>query len=108
MISGLGFQEIVVIAVVVLVVFGPKRLPELMRMAGKLTRDLRRLAWEFRSALDLDSLEKDIDTRLDSLSDSESKHSDALEAEKSYASEADQKGDNVIVEDYEYGDSSRD
>lgn len=61
MISGLGFQEILIIAVVVLVVFGPKRLPELMRMAGRVTRDLRRLAWDFRSALDLDSLEQDLD-----------------------------------------------
>lgn len=56
MLSGIGFQEILVILVVALLVFGPSRLPELARQLGRITRDLRRLAWEFRSALETEAL----------------------------------------------------
>ena len=38
---GLGFQEIIVIAVLALVLLGPKRLPDLMRTLGKLVRDFQ-------------------------------------------------------------------
>lgn len=38
----LGFQELVVIFVVALLVFGPKRLPELARALGKGVRELTR------------------------------------------------------------------
>ncbi|HPQ39020.1 MAG TPA: twin-arginine translocase TatA/TatE family subunit [bacterium] len=58
MISGFGFQEFIVILVLILIVFGPRRLPELMRQLGRFTREFRRIAWEFRSALELESLEK--------------------------------------------------
>ena len=58
MITGLGFQEITLILAIVLIVFGPRRLPELMRRAGQLSREFRRIAWEFRSALDIESLEE--------------------------------------------------
>ncbi|HXI86682.1 MAG TPA: Sec-independent protein translocase protein TatB [Parvularculaceae bacterium] len=47
-----GFFEIVVIAVVALVVVGPKDLPKLMRMAGRMVREARRLAGEFTAAFD--------------------------------------------------------
>ncbi len=37
----LGFQELVVIFIVALLVFGPKKLPELAKTLGKGVRDLR-------------------------------------------------------------------
>lgn len=46
----IGFFEIVVIAVIALVVVGPKELPRLMRMAGKFAAQARRMAGEFQSA----------------------------------------------------------
>lgn len=45
-----GFFELVVIAVIALVVVGPKELPRLMRMAGKFASQARRMAGEFQSA----------------------------------------------------------
>ncbi len=45
-----GFFEIVLIAVVALIVVGPKDLPALMRAAGKLVAQARRLASEFTAA----------------------------------------------------------
>ncbi len=37
----LGFQELIVIFIVALLVFGPKKLPELARTLGKGVRDIR-------------------------------------------------------------------
>lgn len=41
---GIGFPELVVIAVVALIVFGPDRLPEFARQAGQFVRRARGLA----------------------------------------------------------------
>jgi len=43
---GIGVQEIVVIAVIALIVFGPERLPELAAQLAKALRDVRRLSDE--------------------------------------------------------------
>lgn len=44
--------ELVTIAVVALVVFGPHRLPEIARRAGRVLRDLRDAAADFRSSIE--------------------------------------------------------
>ncbi len=41
---GIGLAELMVIAIVAVVVFGPERLPEYARQAGRLVRQLRNLA----------------------------------------------------------------
>jgi len=45
-----GFFELVVVAIIALVVVGPKDLPKLMRMAGKGFAQARRMAGEFTAA----------------------------------------------------------
>lgn len=45
-----GFLEIVLVAVVALIVVGPKDLPHLMRMAGRAAAQVRRMAGEFTAA----------------------------------------------------------
>ena len=45
-----GFFELVVIAVIALVVVGPRELPRLMRMAGRAAAQARRMAGEFTAA----------------------------------------------------------
>jgi TatA/E family protein of Tat protein translocase len=45
-IMGIGTQEMMVIAVIALLVFGPGKLPEVMGQAGKLVRDFRRMSAE--------------------------------------------------------------
>ncbi len=47
----IGVWEIVVIAVVALLVFGPDRLPEMARQAGGWLRDLRRMVASARSEM---------------------------------------------------------
>ena len=52
MFGSLGGPEIVLIFVVALIVFGPKRLPEIGRKVGGLVRELRRATGEFRSSVE--------------------------------------------------------
>lgn len=56
--GGVGFTELLLLAVVALIVLGPERLPTMARTAGRLTRQARR-AWqglqsELQSELDAD------------------------------------------------------
>jgi len=48
---GLGFQEIVVIAILALVLLGPKKLPELAQTLGKFIRDFQRAADDVKREL---------------------------------------------------------
>lgn len=46
-ILGIGFPELLFIFVVALMIFGPRRLPEMAAKAGKLVRDLRNVSQGF-------------------------------------------------------------
>jgi TatA/E family protein of Tat protein translocase len=48
----LGFPELVIIFIVALVVFGPRKLPELGRSLGKGLSEFKRASNELRSTLD--------------------------------------------------------
>jgi sec-independent protein translocase protein TatA len=48
----IGLQEMVIIGVIALLVFGPSKLPELGRMVGRAMRELRRMNEEFRSTVE--------------------------------------------------------
>jgi len=78
MLPSLGFQEIVLLAVLALVVVGPKDLPLMLRKLGQWTAKLRAMAQEFRHGFDelarqaeLDELKKEVDAlrRSSTLSD---------------------------------------
>lgn len=49
---GMGFLELVVIAVVALVFIGPKKLPDFMKQAGRFFVQMRRTANDVRSTFD--------------------------------------------------------
>ena len=57
----IGPLEILVVAVLALVVFGPERLPEMARSLAKGVTQLKRMASDVKSEFDL-SLEEDRDT----------------------------------------------
>lgn len=57
---GIGIQEFGIIVVVALLVFGPKRLPELARTLGRGLGEFRRASNDLRQSLALDDLEKDL------------------------------------------------
>ena len=57
--GSLGFQEIAVILLLALLVFGPKKLPEIGRTLGSAMRELRKAARDFSSSIE--QLDKDDD-----------------------------------------------
>jgi TatA/E family protein of Tat protein translocase len=48
----IGFQEILVLMVIALLVFGPDKLPDLGRRLGRAMREFRRASDEFRSTIE--------------------------------------------------------
>jgi len=68
MLPSLGFQEIVLLGIIALVVVGPKDLPLLLRKLGTWTAKLRGMAQEFRTGFDelarqaeLDELKREVE-----------------------------------------------
>ena len=64
---GIGTSELLVIAIVALIVIGPKDLPKVLRTIGQFTTKMRSLAREFQRHLDeasreagLDEVKKDV------------------------------------------------
>jgi TatA/E family protein of Tat protein translocase len=57
---GIGPLELVVILVVALLVFGPKRVPELARTVGRGLAEFRRASHDLRQTLALDELQQDL------------------------------------------------
>lgn len=53
MFPALGMQEMLVIMVVVLLLFGSKRLPDLARGIGKSIREFRKAAEDVRKEIDI-------------------------------------------------------
>ena len=49
---GIGFQEMLVILVVVLIFFGPKRLPDLAKSLGKGIAEFKKASDEVRKGID--------------------------------------------------------
>ena len=61
LIPQLGFGEILLLAVLALVVVGPKDLPRLMRGLGKAAAQVRRLSDEFRASFDQMAREAEVE-----------------------------------------------
>src|SRR5688572_26752687 len=57
----IGLQEMLVIGVLALLVFGPSKLPELGRMFGRAMREFRRASDEFRSTVETNLHINDLD-----------------------------------------------
>lgn len=58
MIGGIGFQELLVIFLLVLLLFGAKRLPEVGKALGKGIREFKKATKEIQTDIDLDDYEK--------------------------------------------------
>ncbi len=66
--ESIGTSELLLIGLVALIIFGPRKLPELARMLGKARNEFKRTTDDFRETwtreIDFESQEKQIDTEL--------------------------------------------
>jgi len=80
----IGMQEIIVIIIVALIVFGPKRLPELSRTIGKGLSDLRRAIEDAKYQVDRELREEEerlkAETKTTEITDEKDKVSDSNNA----------------------------
>lgn len=67
----IGWSELLVIAVVLIVVVGPKDLPPMLRAFGKMTSRLRKTAGEFRAQFDEALREADMDEVRQTIADAQ-------------------------------------
>ena len=67
----IGWQELLVIAIVLVVVVGPKDLPRMLRAFGKATARMRSMAGEFRAQFDEALREADLDDVRKTISDAQ-------------------------------------
>ena len=56
---GIGGQELIIIGLLLLVIFGPSKLPQMARDLGRFVNEARRSVDEFKSELMLDDEDKD-------------------------------------------------
>ena len=56
MFPGIGLSEIAIVILIALVVFGPKRLPEMGRQLGKVIREFRDATSDIRSQIGIDDI----------------------------------------------------
>ncbi len=64
---GVGMQELVIVLVLVLILFGPRRLPEIGRAIGKAVRELKRATQDFREAIEQEppeEIRKEVEKKL--------------------------------------------
>lgn len=64
---GIGSGELIILALVVLIAVGPKRLPEFMKTAGKVLREVRKATTELRKQSGIDEVMRDDPAGLRSL-----------------------------------------
>lgn len=67
----IGWQELLVIAIVLIVVVGPKDLPRMLRAFGKATSRMRSMASDFRTQFDEALREADLDDVRQTISDAQ-------------------------------------
>ncbi len=98
---GIGFPELIVILVVALIVFGPKKLPELAKSLGKGLAEFKKATHEIKESLELDEdLHKVKEDLTDSISGVERTIEAAME-EKGEEEQPQYESFDQVVESYQ-------
>jgi TatA/E family protein of Tat protein translocase len=61
----LGFGEIIIIVLFALIIFGPRRLPEMGKTIGRSLREFRSAAADLRKELEVDDIRSELETGLE-------------------------------------------
>ncbi len=67
MFGSIGTNEIILIMLIALLLFGPKKLPEIGRTIGSTVRELKRAARDFTTAIE--QIETEVKDEVDSVKD---------------------------------------
>ena len=59
---GMSLGEVLVILFFALLAFGPKQIPKVARTLGKLTREIKRISWDVRRAMN--ELEREVEKNI--------------------------------------------
>lgn len=100
----LGWQEMVVIFLAALVLFGPKKLPELGRTIGKAITEFRRASNELKSTFDREM--QTIERENESLRETTQKYLNDISGETSHSGSSSYSNQSGSYEDSSYYDSS--
>lgn len=66
---GIGFQEILLILLLALIIFGPKKLPDLAKSLGRGVAEFKKAAEEMKKGLEDSVKEEDIKKEIDEIKD---------------------------------------
>jgi sec-independent protein translocase protein TatB len=56
---GVGFQELLIVVVIALIIFGPRRLPQMARDLGHFVSEARRAVDDFREEISAEEVNED-------------------------------------------------
>jgi Tat protein translocase TatB subunit len=73
---GIGFQEMIVILVLALILIGPKKLPEVAKSIGKAVAELRKAMDDFKGSIDEEIFREEKKVFTDEYKDMEKAYSD--------------------------------
>lgn len=63
MMNGMSFAETIFLFILALVIFGPKKLPEIARQVGKYLNEFKRASNEFKAQIEQEISHLDVETR---------------------------------------------
>ena len=98
-----GWSEIALIAVVVIIVVGPKEIPNLLKQLGNLSKSLKKISREFKNSLNELAEESDIKDVKRSISDIKNLK-DNLDPTKEFSKEINTIKETVAFTDKEISD----
>ncbi|MDI6799608.1 MAG: twin-arginine translocase TatA/TatE family subunit [Actinomycetota bacterium] len=60
---GLGMTEVLFILLIALIIFGPRRLPELGRSMGKFIREFKRAAYQIENQIKMEFIQAELEEK---------------------------------------------